>query len=106
MTTSSLGSLSCELCIFPFPFPSASFLYKTSPCTCHIPKQARAKPWQLRFSPKGDRFTLTASDRIVRVFDFLTGKLFRAYDESVARFSERQAVGVESGASSWLLASV
>ena len=82
--------------LFPFLFPIGfSFPQQPHCCTRPIPKQARAKPWQLRFSPKGDRFTLTASDRIIRVFDFLTGKLFRAYDESVARFSERQAVGVE-----------
>lgn len=56
------------------------------------PLQVKARPWQLRFSADGQRFSLTASDRVVRVFNFLTGKLYRAYDESLARYSEKQAV--------------
>ncbi|XP_011311435.1 peptidylprolyl isomerase domain and WD repeat-containing protein 1 [Fopius arisanus] len=44
----------------------------------------------LAISPDGKRFASLSSDRKVRVFNFLTGKLYRVFDESLPRFSELQ----------------
>lgn len=38
----------------------------------------------------GKKFATISTDRKVRVFHFLSGKLFRVYDEALARFSEQQ----------------
>ncbi|XP_058820144.1 peptidylprolyl isomerase domain and WD repeat-containing protein 1 [Topomyia yanbarensis] len=44
----------------------------------------------LVFSQDGKKFATISTDRKVRVFGFLTGKLLRVYDESLARYSESQ----------------
>lgn len=44
----------------------------------------------LAFSPDGKRFATLSTDRKVRVFTFLTGKLIRVYDETLARYQEVQ----------------
>ncbi|KDO22744.1 hypothetical protein SPRG_12171 [Saprolegnia parasitica CBS 223.65] len=41
----------------------------------------------------GDDFVVTASDGVIRVFRFVTGKLRRKYDESLAVFEDAQADG-------------
>uniref|UniRef100_A0A8D9DXJ5 peptidylprolyl isomerase n=1 Tax=Cacopsylla melanoneura TaxID=428564 RepID=A0A8D9DXJ5_9HEMI len=47
-------------------------------------------PSGLSFSPDGNKFVTISMDRKVRVFSFLSGKLTRVYDESLARFTELQ----------------
>ncbi|KAI5732497.1 hypothetical protein M8J76_001012 [Diaphorina citri] len=47
-------------------------------------------PSGLSFSPDGNKFVTISMDRKVRVFSFLSGKLTRVYDESLARFAELQ----------------
>lgn len=49
-------------------------------------------PTDLAFSCKGDQFAILAADRKVRLFRFLTGKLFKVYDESLQQLSELQQV--------------
>lgn len=44
----------------------------------------------LSFSPDGKRFATLSTDRKVRVFTFLTGKLIRVFDETLARYQEIQ----------------
>lgn len=44
----------------------------------------------LAFSPDGKRFATLSTDRKVRVFKFLTGKLIRVFDETLPRFQEMQ----------------
>lgn len=44
----------------------------------------------LAFSPDGRKFATTSSDRKVRVFHFLTGRLHRVLDETLPRFTELQ----------------
>ncbi|XP_066601838.1 peptidylprolyl isomerase domain and WD repeat-containing protein 1 isoform X2 [Prorops nasuta] len=47
-------------------------------------------PCGLSVSPDGKRFASLSGDRKVRVFNFLTGKLYRVFDETLQRFSELQ----------------
>lgn len=49
-------------------------------------------PTDLAFSPTGDQFAILATDRKVRLFRFLTGKLIKVYDESLQQLSELQQV--------------
>lgn len=44
----------------------------------------------LAFSVDGKKFATVSTDRKVRVFGLLSGKLLRVYDESLARYSESQ----------------
>lgn len=44
----------------------------------------------LSISGNGKRFATISTDRKVRVFTFLTGKLVRVYDETLARYAEAQ----------------
>lgn len=44
----------------------------------------------LDFSPDGKRFATLSTDRKVRVFNFLSGKLLRIFDETLARYSDSQ----------------
>lgn len=44
----------------------------------------------LAFSPDGKRFATLSTDRKVRVFTFLTGKLIRVFDETLARYQDIQ----------------
>ncbi|KAK7895517.1 hypothetical protein WMY93_020842 [Mugilogobius chulae] len=44
----------------------------------------------LAFSPDGKKMATIASDRKVRIFRFLTGKLMRVFDESLTMFTELQ----------------
>lgn len=55
-------------------------------------KRARSVPTALEFSPDGRFFsTFSLPDRVIRVFDFATAKLYRAYDESLAASEADQA---------------
>ncbi|XP_018329103.1 peptidylprolyl isomerase domain and WD repeat-containing protein 1 [Agrilus planipennis] len=47
-------------------------------------------PTSLAFSPDGLKFATTSLDRRIRVFNFLTGKMLRIFDESLPRFTELQ----------------
>ncbi|KAK0090875.1 hypothetical protein PV325_000041 [Microctonus aethiopoides] len=47
-------------------------------------------PCGLAISPDGKRFATLSGDRKVRIFNFLTGKLYRIFDESLQRFTELQ----------------
>lgn len=44
----------------------------------------------LAISPDGRKFATTSTDRKVRIFQFLTGKMTRVFDESLARVAEAQ----------------
>lgn len=73
-----------------YKFPSAvKFEYKTDTDLYEFAKH-KAIPWTLSFSPDGKQFVVMASDRRVRVFHFLTGKLYRVFDEALAVYSETQ----------------
>ena len=56
--------------------------------------QTKSTPTSLAFSPDSSHFvTLSASDRQIRVFNFLTGKMTRKYDESLSAIQEMQQAG-------------
>ena len=57
-------------------------------------KKAKSLPTSITISPSGSRFaTFSFPDRCIRVFDFVTGKLHRAYDESLSTISDMQQAG-------------
>jgi peptidylprolyl isomerase domain and WD repeat-containing protein 1 len=57
-------------------------------------KKSRTSPTSLTISPNQSHFvTLTASDRQIRVFDLLSGKMTRRYDESLQAIQEMQQAG-------------
>jgi len=56
--------------------------------------QAKATPTCITLSPDSNSFvTFSLPDRQIRVFSFLTGKLARKYDESLAAIQEMQQAG-------------
>ena len=57
-------------------------------------KKSRTAPTAITISPDQSHFvTLTASDRQIRVFDLLSGKMSRRYDESLQAIQEMQQAG-------------
>ena len=57
--------------------------------------QTKSLPASLVFSPTFTHFATTSltTDRQIRVFNFLTGKLHRKYDESLTAIQEMQQAG-------------
>jgi peptidylprolyl isomerase domain and WD repeat-containing protein 1 len=57
--------------------------------------KSKSLPMSISFSPYGSHFLTTSlsTDRQVRIFAFLTGKLHRKYDESLAAVQEMQQAG-------------
>lgn len=57
-------------------------------------KQTKTIPTSVTFSPDSSQFvTLALPSRAVHVFNFLTGKLTRTYDESLSAIQEMQQAG-------------
>lgn len=54
--------------------------------------QAKIRVHNISFTPNGDFFATTSSDRKIRVFRFRSGKLLRVFDESLAAIEEQIAV--------------
>jgi peptidylprolyl isomerase domain and WD repeat-containing protein 1 len=73
--------------------PSNIFEYKSSTSLFEF-KKAKSVPTSLTISPTGSQFsTFSFPDRKIRIFDFLTGKLYRTYDESIATLNTMQQAG-------------
>lgn len=73
--------------------PDNVFQYKSSTDLFEF-KKAKSLPTCITISPSGSQFaTLSFPDRKVRVFDFVTGKLYRTYDESLLAISDMQQAG-------------
>lgn len=64
-------------------------------------KKSKSRPCSISFSPDGALFAVTSlsTDRQIRVFNFLSGKLHRKYDESLAAVQEMQQAASRDGAS-------
>lgn len=66
-----------------FKFPKyVHWEYKTDTDLYEFAKH-KTYPTSLTFSPDGKKMATIASDRKVRIFRFLTGKLMRVFDESL-----------------------
>lgn len=66
-----------------FKFPKhVHWEYKTDTDLYEFAKH-KTYPTSLAFSPDGKKMATIASDRKVRIFRFLTGKLMRVFDESL-----------------------
>ena len=65
------------------------------------PAQTKSLPDSITFSPSGSHFATTSllTDRQVRIFSFLSGKLHRKYDESLQAVQELQQAGSSASAS-------
>ncbi|XP_071322219.1 peptidylprolyl isomerase domain and WD repeat-containing protein 1 [Trachinotus anak] len=73
-----------------FKFPKhVDWEYKTDTDLYEFAKH-KTYPTSLAFSPDGKKMATIASDRKVRIFRFLTGKLMRVFDESLTMFTELQ----------------
>ncbi|XP_055690534.1 peptidylprolyl isomerase domain and WD repeat-containing protein 1 [Lutzomyia longipalpis] len=73
---------------FTFPSKIVSFNSKLDTSLFEFAKQKTIVS-SLEFSEDGKKFATLSLDRMVRVFAFLSGRLLRVFDESLARFSER-----------------
>lgn len=66
-----------------FKFPKyVAWEYKTDTDLYEFAKH-KTYPTSLAFSPDGKKMATIASDRKVRIFRFLTGKMMRVFDESL-----------------------
>ncbi|XP_026279574.1 peptidylprolyl isomerase domain and WD repeat-containing protein 1 [Frankliniella occidentalis] len=45
-------------------------------------------PTSIAFPPEGNKMAILSADRKIRIFNFLTGKLTRIYDESLSTFTQ------------------
>ena len=76
-----------------FEKPENVFEYKSSTNLFDF-KKSKSFPSSITFSPSGEKFaTFSFPDRKVRVFDFVSGKLYRTYDESLQTITEMQQAG-------------
>lgn len=73
--------------------PDGVFRFKSSTDLFEF-KKAKSLPSSIVMSPTGSQFaTYSFPDRKIRVFDFLSGKLYRTYDESIDTITEMQQAG-------------
>ncbi|XP_006869173.1 PREDICTED: peptidylprolyl isomerase domain and WD repeat-containing protein 1-like isoform X1 [Chrysochloris asiatica] len=73
-----------------YKFPkNVNWEYKTDTDLYEFAK-CKAYPTSICFSPDGKKIATIGSDRKVRIFRFLTGKLMRVFDESLSMFTELQ----------------
>ncbi|XP_066507276.1 peptidylprolyl isomerase domain and WD repeat-containing protein 1 [Hoplias malabaricus] len=73
-----------------FKFPrQVDWVFKTDTDLYEFAK-CKTYPTSLAFSSDGKKMATMATDRKVRIFRFLTGKLMRVFDESLTMFTELQ----------------
>ena len=73
--------------------PDSVFKFRSS-TDLFVFKKTKSIPTSITFSPAGSHFaTFSFPDRNVRVFDFVSGNLYRAYDESIATITDMQQAG-------------
>uniref|UniRef100_A0A2K5P9B1 peptidylprolyl isomerase n=1 Tax=Cebus imitator TaxID=2715852 RepID=A0A2K5P9B1_CEBIM len=73
-----------------YKFPkTVNWEYKTDSDSFEFAK-CKAYPTSICFSPDGKKIATVGSDRKVRIFRFLYGKLMRVFDESLNMFTELQ----------------
>ncbi|CDS12023.1 hypothetical protein LRAMOSA04218 [Lichtheimia ramosa] len=78
----------------PFELPRSLKFEMKSETDLYEFRKNKSVPTSITFSQDGRQFvTMSFPDRQVRVFKFLSGKLFRKYDESIQIISEMQQAG-------------
>ncbi|KZT37832.1 hypothetical protein SISSUDRAFT_987108 [Sistotremastrum suecicum HHB10207 ss-3] len=79
----------------PFDLPKIPGLWQyKSKTDLYEFKKSRSIPTCITFSPDSAQFaTFSYPDRQIRVFNFITGKLLRKYDESLSAIQEMQQAG-------------
>ncbi|KAK9897692.1 hypothetical protein P389DRAFT_60626 [Cystobasidium minutum MCA 4210] len=80
----------------PFELPEIAGLWRyKSETDLYEFKKTKSLPNSLTFSPTGSHFITTSilSDRQIRIFSFLSGKLHRKYDETLSAIQELQQAG-------------
>ena len=71
-----------------------SVLLLCAVCVADFVGQAKSIPTCITLSPDSSSFvTFSLPDRQIRIFSFLTGKMVRKYDESLAAIQEMQQAG-------------
>ncbi|KAF5292653.1 hypothetical protein FQR65_LT11205 [Abscondita terminalis] len=75
---------------YEFQFPSHLHFDSKLETDLYEFAKKKATLYNLSFSPDGMRFATLASDRRIRIFNTLTGKIVRILDESLPRFTELQ----------------
>lgn len=86
-------SWECGIRSLDFSISTPSNL-KSSNFFFDISFQTKSHPLSLTISPNSLQFCTTSfPDRTIRIFDFLTGKLTRKYDESLRAVQEMQQAG-------------
>lgn len=81
---------------FSSTVPGVKFEYKMDTDLFELCK-AKTKPTWISVSKQGDKFVVSSSDAIVRVFSFSKGKMKRAYDESFGKLEKRFKQGETFG---------
>lgn len=63
-------------------------------------KKTKSRPCSLTFNHTGTLLAISSlsTDRQIRIFNFLTGKMYRKYDESLAAVQEMQQAASRDGA--------
>ncbi|KAF2212796.1 hypothetical protein CERZMDRAFT_111825 [Cercospora zeae-maydis SCOH1-5] len=80
----------------PFEKPSNVWEMKSATNLFEF-RKAKSVPSSITVSPSGEQFaTFSFPDRKVRIFNFVTGKLHRTYDESIATINDMQQAGTLS----------
>ncbi|CAD5212795.1 unnamed protein product [Bursaphelenchus okinawaensis] len=73
---------------FEFPSSKLDWEYKTD-TDLYTYAKLKICPQNLTFSPSGDKFAVWGKDRIIRVFDTLTGKVIKSMDETLNKYIEK-----------------
>lgn len=81
---------------FQHPKEFTTFNFKSETDLYDLAK-ARTTPCCITVSPNGHMFATLSRDKQIRVFDFVTGKLLKKYDESISVYStgSSQSLGLE-----------
>ncbi|KAI0139190.1 hypothetical protein GGR57DRAFT_496227 [Xylariaceae sp. FL1272] len=76
--------------------PQNVFQYKSTTNLFDF-KKAKSVPVSLTVSPSGHQFvSFSLPDRKIRIFDFVSAKLYRTYDESLQAIQEMQQAGTSA----------
>jgi len=79
---------------YEFPTDKVAFRHKMDTNLFDLLKN-KVRPYSLSINQQGFLFATLCSDRKIRVFDFITGKISRIYDESVEVYSNNNSNSIK-----------